>query len=826
MARSNAVGRVIEGEVVLVTVGGLIDEHFAGFGDLGGARSAVLDVSALTRMTSFGVRQWLRAIEALPRTLEQVYLLGCPTFFVDQINMVLNFGGAGKILTIIAPFLCASCGVESGEVIDVLGERAALAMGGPALRECSRCGGRLELDETPESYFAFLGKYAASNIQPAVAQLLASQGRYVSRSSATEKPPRIIKLIHGSVTYYRIIGTIGTLFRARPLLVGSEGEVVIDLAEIDRFDPGGTTQWRRLVKTLERQVTAVTLVDVPEAGLDLAFEALAQAPTVSITSLLVLYRCSDCGRSSPVSLPLARTKTLKDRTCSTCGGTSRTALSVENLGPIRAASGKTATASAKVIEIRDELLSRALTDANVALAGENATVDIAIDDTILGKYKIVRRLSAGGMAEVYLANQFGIGGFEKPVALKRIQRKQLESRHQAIELFLNEAKIAGRLTHPNIAQVLDVAEVAGALYIAMDYVHGRDLDKVIRRLARSDSRLPIGISCYIVQEVAKALDYAYMSKDMAGKQMRVVHRDVTPHNIVLGYDGSVKLVDFGVATSAMTEHAEPMIVGKWSYMSPETTLNEPTDHRSDLFSLGVILYLLLSGEKPFGGTEPHAIVGCIRAGNYTRLPTHVPERLRALVDRMLAPLPTQRPQRGREVVDELGAIGQTFSNQGSQATAALTLAELWADADGLRSSTEPHELVRAISGVSSSVTAMDPVPAHEVSGPPRAADRETTSRTVPADISETLNPIRALQGTALGLASTVVAELASTLPARATAVVTVPTAGPVAAPRRPRHAAQYDAHRMPISARQRGVAVAIAVGLIALAIWALGRATP
>src|SRR6185503_7844944 len=106
-------------------------------------------------------------------------------------------------------------------------------------------------------------------------------------------------------------------------------------------------------------------------------------------------------------------------------------------------------------------------------------------DAILGKYRIVRRLSSGGMAEVFLATQIGIGGFEKPVALKRIQRKLLEKRHLAIDLFLNEAKIAGRLTHPNIVQVLDVGEVGGELYLAMEYVHGRDLRKVIKTLQQN-----------------------------------------------------------------------------------------------------------------------------------------------------------------------------------------------------------------------------------------------------------------------------------------------------------------------------------------------------
>src|SRR5439155_8196811 len=132
-------------------------------------------------------------------------------------------GGAAQVLTVVAPYTCPSCGAESGETIDVLVERAALAKGGVSEKECARCSGKLEFDETPESYFSFVTKYAASSIQPATAQVLAQYGLYTAAiDNAGEKPPRIIKLVHGSVTYFRIIGTIGTMFRARPFLVGAE----------------------------------------------------------------------------------------------------------------------------------------------------------------------------------------------------------------------------------------------------------------------------------------------------------------------------------------------------------------------------------------------------------------------------------------------------------------------------------------------------------------------------------------------------------------------------------------------------------------------------
>jgi predicted RNA-binding Zn-ribbon protein involved in translation (DUF1610 family) len=165
------------GEVALVSVGGLVDEHFSGFGTFAPEVTAiVINVSGMTRMTSFGVRQWLKSMDALPKAISDIYLLGCPTFFVDQLNMVLNFGGAAQVLTVVAPYTCPSCGMESGETIDLLADRAALAKGGVSEKQCTRCGGKLEFDETPESFFSFVSKSAASSIQPGVAQVLAEYG--------------------------------------------------------------------------------------------------------------------------------------------------------------------------------------------------------------------------------------------------------------------------------------------------------------------------------------------------------------------------------------------------------------------------------------------------------------------------------------------------------------------------------------------------------------------------------------------------------------------------------------------------------------------------
>jgi eukaryotic-like serine/threonine-protein kinase len=672
----------VVGDGVLIDVSGVVDEHFEGFGDLGPAKTAAINVAAMTRMTSFGVRQWLKAITVLPKSIADLYLIGCPTFFVDQLNMVLNFGGAAKILTIVAPYTCPTCGIESGETIDLIADRPSLARGAAPDKSCERCGSKLEFDEAPESYFAFMGKYAATGITRGASELLAASGLYASSEIATEKPPRIIKLVHGSVTYFRIIGTIGGLFRARPFLVGAEGEIVIDLAEVDRFDAAGKKEWRRLIKSLTGQVPAVTLVDVNASFLENLGDSLTLARNLAAASLLVPYRCVECGRAVQESVSLetaAWPMSFAEHVCSTCGGITQSDLARDLLAPLQKASMRPPPASAKVVALREEILSRAMVDATVALAGEAATPTVSAEDTILGKYRVVRKLSAGGMAEVFLAKQVGIGGFEKPVAIKRIQRKLLESRHQAIDMFLNEAKIAGRLTHPNIVQVLDVGEDGGALYLAMEYVHGKDLRKVIKALQKNRTTMPLGEALFIVREIAQALHHAYWSTDMTGKRMSVVHRDVSPHNVILGYDGAVKLLDFGVAMSAVTEHAESLIVGKWLYMSPEATTNQHIDHRSDLFSLGVILYLLCSGHLPFTGYEPKEIVKKIRAGQYRPLQeiAQVPDQLAILVKRLLAPNLDDRPQRGHEVALQISEIARRYGIESSGNDIAYVLKQLF-----------------------------------------------------------------------------------------------------------------------------------------------------
>jgi hypothetical protein len=178
------------GDAALVQLTGLIDERFPGFGDLSSVRVAVIDLAGVTFVTSFGVRQWLISMAAVPPNVSQLYLLNCPSIIVDQLNMIFNFGGRSQVVSLSAPFLCPQCGAESKHTIDVLAEGPALAQGQLAPRRCTKCSATLELDEILDSYFACLNKYGAKGVDPSAARLIA-QGAHIATKEVKATAPQI-----------------------------------------------------------------------------------------------------------------------------------------------------------------------------------------------------------------------------------------------------------------------------------------------------------------------------------------------------------------------------------------------------------------------------------------------------------------------------------------------------------------------------------------------------------------------------------------------------------------------------------------------------------
>jgi serine/threonine protein kinase/tetratricopeptide (TPR) repeat protein len=273
--------------------------------------------------------------------------------------------------------------------------------------------------------------------------------------------------------------------------------------------------------------------------------------------------------------------------------------------------------------------------------------------TRFGKYLLLDKIGTGGMAELFLAKQTGLSGFEKVVAIKRIL-PHLTQGSEFVTMFINEAKLAALLTHQNIVQIYDLGSVDQCHYIAMEYIMGKDLRTVINQGKSKSMPLSIGDALLIVSKICSALDYAHRKRDLNGNDLHLVHRDISPQNILVSYEGEVKLVDFGIAKAAMggQETKTGVLKGKLAYMSPEQAWGKPVDGRTDLFALGIVLYEAVTGERLFTGNDEISILEKVRKAEVTpptQLNPSIPPELEVVLQKAMAKEPENRYQTASEM---------------------------------------------------------------------------------------------------------------------------------------------------------------------------------
>lgn len=278
----------------------------------------------------------------------------------------------------------------------------------------------------------------------------------------------------------------------------------------------------------------------------------------------------------------------------------------------------------------------------------------------IGKYEILSRLSVGGMAELYLAFVSGPGGFRKFVALKQIL-PDVRKDHEFVNMFLDEARITAAFSHPNITQVFELGEERGELYLVMEFLAGRTLDEVNQVALKRQMRLPLGFVARAARDTCLALHYAHHFTDPTGRPAVVVHRDVTPRNMMITYDGTVKVIDFGVA-KARNRLGRTMVgqlKGTTAYMSPEQARGKELDGRSDLFSLGIVLHEALCGQRLFQAPHEAAVMVKILEEPLVRpsdVDADVPEELSDVVMKALERDPARRFANGREMARALEEV--------------------------------------------------------------------------------------------------------------------------------------------------------------------------
>jgi serine/threonine-protein kinase len=275
------------------------------------------------------------------------------------------------------------------------------------------------------------------------------------------------------------------------------------------------------------------------------------------------------------------------------------------------------------------------------------------------RYRILRKIAHGGMAEIFLAMQTGAEGFQKPVVLKRILPAFAADPH-FVRMLVDEAHIASSLNHSHLVQVLDLGKSGGQFFLVLEFVDGWSLEQVRRRAQKARLKFPLPLALYIVSSLCRALQYVHQ-RERDGKPLGIVHRDVSPQNVLLGREGEVKLADFGIAKAAgrREKSATGIIKGKFAYMSPEQSIGGALDARSDLFSVGTLLYILTTGRKPFDAPTDVEVLMQVRRARYEK-PTALNKDFSPEVERFIArALRVDRGKRwqsAEQMADRLDAI--------------------------------------------------------------------------------------------------------------------------------------------------------------------------
>jgi serine/threonine protein kinase len=335
-----------------------------------------------------------------------------------------------------------------------------------------------------------------------------------------------------------------------------------------------------------------------------------------------------------------------------------------------------------------------------------------------GNYQIVGHIASGGMAQIYLAKVRGLAGFEKHLALKVINAEYADE-DRFIQMLIDEAKITVGLSHVNIGQVFDLGQVDGIYYIAMEYVDGIDVLELVNGLHSLRERVPIEAVSLIGRQICSGLHYAHTRKDKHGAPLNIVHRDVSPQNILVSTSGEIKVVDFGIAKAAgvSSKTQAGVIKGKVHYMAPEQAMGQKADSRSDIFSCGIVLWEMLTSQMVYAGDNVRELVDRVRLAKIPRPSTirkEIPEELEQIVMKALTANPEERYQSAHEVQIDLTKFLSAYAPEFSASHLAALVERVLAFQGGKTERVEKHlskeDMIRDVHSVIAHVPGMKAPP--------------------------------------------------------------------------------------------------------------------
>jgi TonB family protein len=355
------------------------------------------------------------------------------------------------------------------------------------------------------------------------------------------------------------------------------------------------------------------------------------------------------------------------------------------------------------------------------VAAPKVEEDDATDGVKFGQYVLLEKIATGGMAEVWKARMRGVEGFQKIVAIKKIL-PHLSDNQDFIEMFVDEAKLAAQLNHNNIIHIYDLGKIQSSYYIAMEYIDGFDLKTILRRGEELDHPMGVELALFVASKVGAALDYAHRKKDFEEKEMGLVHRDVSPQNVLISQEGDIKLCDFGIAKAASkASHTQAgALKGKLQYMSPEQAWGKNIDRRSDVFALAAVLFEMLTGRKLFTGDNEISILEQVREARIQPPSLHndeVTTEIDRIVLKGLQKDPANRYQTAGEMAREIDAVLYTFRPTPTSADLAIYMHRLSAPESANAGTMHPGNHAPGPAAVQADVTTPMPHKLSPLAGP-------------------------------------------------------------------------------------------------------------
>jgi eukaryotic-like serine/threonine-protein kinase len=573
---------------ILRALEGNIDERFTpAVLDSGGKSVMTLDLEGVHNVNSFGVREWIRGLTALRSRLSKLFFVRASPRVTDQLNMVMGFDGGGTLLSFRANYDCKKCGESSIASFDTQLDRQAFTSLQAPLRQCRVCGREAQLDDDPSVLFEYA---RANNPAPPPPEMM---GLLRHPESWLDELPGVRLMVRPTVaedvTVYRMAGIIDNTLSIRRLVDGTSGKTCVQLARVAHLEPTAIGHWQAMVGSLQEK-GPLSLASVPPVILRRAIEAPDLLAGLQVDSLCVPLRCDTCRTTTWKTIEVSGITKPPRAACRICDKNLAHVASQEDRQSFqRVVENRSAESPARLAPVRSERRPSSSSESSGPVRTQHAFED---------KYEVLTKIGQGGMADVFLARQLGAMGFKRLVVIKKVNN-QLNTDDRMVRLFLDEARLAGLLEHPNIVRVHDLGRTDETFYMVMDFVHGRNLAEIMKDAKARKMTMPPKVAAYIAAEVSSGLARAH-APDSNGQGL--VHRDVTPNNVMVSYHGAVKLTDFGLAGYRHFEK-DPLrqnhIIGNIPFVAPEVYQGKKVHAQTDIWGVGLTLLVCLTGQNPF-----------------------------------------------------------------------------------------------------------------------------------------------------------------------------------------------------------------------------------